>query len=106
MLFMTFIVASMSSLNVTQAQQTPNKCEERIKDCEQVIDAANLFIGTLNKQLSNKDELITKLETDIELLQQQVAATSPVWYEQPSFVIPATIITTVATIFVIRRALP
>jgi hypothetical protein len=86
------------------APQQDNTCLDRVKACEQVVEAGQKYIIVLNKQVEKQNELIKQLEQDAQLLKQQVDYVTPKWYERPSFVVPTTIIATAATIFLIRKA--
>lgn len=96
---------SVSTSLPSAAQETDlNSCNARVAACEQVIGAAQKYIVSLNTELEKKNELIVALEHDRALLEQQVETNKPAWFERPSFVIPATILATAATIFIVRKA--
>lgn len=87
------------------AQETDlNSCNARVTACEQVINAAQRYIVALNTEIEKKNGLIVALERDRALLEQQVETSKPAWFERPSFVIPATILATAATIFIVKKA--
>lgn len=93
-------------LTAPTAPQPPpvDQCTERVKACEQVVEAGQRYILSLNKQVEKQNDLIKQLEQDSALMKQQVEAVTPRFYEKPAFVAITTIILTAATISLVRKA--
>jgi hypothetical protein len=101
------ICISVSTTRAQEIQTTSNEsdaCQEQVVACEQVIEAGQRYIKSLNIQLDQKTELAASLEKELALVKQRASDLQPAWYEKPGFVVPATIVATALTVILVRKA--
>jgi uncharacterized coiled-coil protein SlyX len=68
-------------------------CQSQLKDCEYLGAIADKVISTQNELIETQRQKISVQEEQLQVAFKQIEAVTPRWYERPSFLLPAGIIT-------------
>lgn len=101
---LTAALTATSQMTTARADELLALCQEQVRACEGVLTSGQRYIGRLQTEADLQRSLIQNLETEVKIANSRIAAETPAWYEKPGFVVPATIIGTAFTIFIVRRA--
>lgn len=99
------IVASIILVPTTNLRADAG-CLARVQDCEALNSKADALIATLEKQSALQIKLNEALEDTARIATQRYYENLPAWYEKPSFLVPATVLTTIVVYGLTVRALP
>lgn len=67
------------------------QCNERVRDCEEVLDAADTQIKTLTKIAELQTVEIGQLNGALQYTERELEK-EKVWYKQPSFTVPFSLV--------------
>lgn len=71
-----------------------------------MLEAADRYINLLEVKIEKQDNLNKALEIELRVTKDRLYASQPSWYERPSFLVPATAVTTLIIYGIVRNNLP
>lgn len=78
--------------NPARAQEGCGPLEIQVKECEAILEMTGPLISAQNRKISLLESSIENLNSQHAELETQLDLMRAPWYERPSFVVPATVI--------------